>query len=57
MGSRTVKGLGTVDGVLVEVAATDEPWDLGVDALVVSVGGSFGELGAVPAQRFPLSRR
>ncbi|MEV1116747.1 P-loop NTPase fold protein [Actinosynnema sp. NPDC049800] len=42
-----------MDGVLVEVAATDDPWDLGVDALVVSVGGSFGELGAGLAQRFP----
>ncbi|MFE9746023.1 hypothetical protein ACFYOT_14040 [Saccharothrix saharensis] len=35
------------------VVATDTPWALEVDALVVSVGGSFGELGAEPARRFP----
>lgn len=35
------------------VVATDTPWALEVDALVVSVGGSFGELGAELARRFP----
>ncbi|WP_077004133.1 P-loop NTPase fold protein [Saccharothrix sp. ALI-22-I] len=36
----------------VAVAVTDTPWALGVDALVVSVGGSLGDLGVALAQQF-----
>ncbi|WP_367131219.1 P-loop NTPase fold protein [Saccharothrix sp. HUAS TT1] len=57
MGSPIIKELGEVNGVSVAVAATDEPWALGVDAMVVSVGGSFGELGEVLAQKFPNFRQ
>ena len=53
VGLPTISELGTVDGVSVAVVATDEPWTLGVDALVVSVGGSLGELGAALGQWFP----
>ncbi|WP_141978527.1 P-loop NTPase fold protein [Saccharothrix saharensis] len=45
--------LGNVDGVAVAVCVTAEPWDMGVDALVVSVGETLGDLGSVLADRFP----
>ncbi|MFI9006462.1 P-loop NTPase fold protein [Actinosynnema sp. NPDC053489] len=53
MGSPTFRELGVVDGVSVAVCVTDAPWALEVDALVVSVGGSLGQLGLELAQRFP----
>lgn len=37
----------------VAFAVTDEPWSLAVDALVVSVGYTFGGLGEAVAARFP----
>jgi len=40
----TVK-LGTLDGIGYSLAQTSQPWTLGVDAIVVSVGGSLGTLG------------
>ena len=51
--SPQIRKLGTVEGVSVAVAATDEPWSLEVDALVVSVGETLGDLGVVLAERFP----
>ncbi len=54
MGS--VQDIGAVNGVTVAVAVTDEPWTLGVDALVVSVGGGLGELGGMLVRRIPSFR-
>ncbi|WP_327292773.1 P-loop NTPase fold protein [Streptomyces sp. NBC_01198] len=39
--------------VRVSVAVTEEPWGLDVDAIVVSVGGGFGQLAAVVAGYYP----
>lgn len=46
--------LGTFGGVSARVLRTDTPWSVGgIDALVVSVGGSLGNLGTAMAARFP----
>ncbi|WP_033429472.1 P-loop NTPase fold protein [Saccharothrix syringae] len=39
--------------MVVGVAATDRPWELGVEALVVSVGHTLGGLGSALAAQFP----
>ncbi|MGW4056883.1 P-loop NTPase fold protein [Amycolatopsis sp. NPDC004747] len=48
-----VKPLRTVDGVSYGVALTNRPWELPVDALVVSVGGGFGQVAAAVEEQFP----
>lgn len=40
-------------GVKVTVAVTDRPWDLEIDAIVVSAGGGFGQLAAAVAGQYP----
>ena len=46
--------LETVHGTTFKVAATSTPWDLGVDALVLSIGpNGLGELGMSFFRRFP----
>lgn len=53
MSSASKTDLGVVNGVTVAVACTRQPWLLGVDSLVVSVGGSLGYLGEALASQFP----
>jgi len=42
-----------IDTATVEFAVTDEPWTLPADAIVVSVGGTFGDLGQALVGQFP----
>lgn len=45
--------LGMVGDVRCSVARTSKPWDLEIDAIVVSVGGSLGGLGEALRDQFP----
>ncbi|AXB42995.1 P-loop NTPase fold protein [Amycolatopsis albispora] len=45
--------LGTVGSVECRVARTRRPWELGLDAIVVPVGDTLGELGDSLRERFP----
>src|SRR3954466_15164984 len=45
--------LRTIDGVTYSVALTHRPWELPVDALVVSVGATLGQVAEAVVQEFP----
>ncbi|MBB5858151.1 P-loop NTPase fold protein [Amycolatopsis umgeniensis] len=45
--------LQTVDGVSYAVALTEQPWDLPVDALAISVGALYGGVGDAMKEKFP----
>ncbi|SEF21924.1 KAP family P-loop domain-containing protein [Amycolatopsis pretoriensis] len=45
--------LQTIDGVSYAVALTEQPWDLPVDALAISVGAGYGSLGDAVQDAFP----
>ncbi|HET6500718.1 MAG TPA: hypothetical protein VFG87_08130 [Amycolatopsis sp.] len=45
--------LGVVGDIACQVLRTSEPWDAGIDAIVVSVGSALGDLGESLARRFP----
>jgi len=42
-----------VGKVVCSVAVTSEPWQLDIDAIVVSVGGTLGALGRAVSRQFP----
>ncbi len=52
-GDDDVVPLQTVDGISYAVALTERPWDLPVDALVISVGAGYGGLGDAMRAEFP----
>ncbi|MGW4483067.1 P-loop NTPase fold protein [Amycolatopsis sp. NPDC004368] len=45
--------LGTAAAVSCFVARTECPWETGIDAIVISVGGTLGSLGRKVSQAFP----
>ncbi|MDI5977491.1 P-loop NTPase fold protein [Amycolatopsis magusensis] len=45
--------LGEIGSVVCSVVRTERPWDLGLDALVIPVGGGLGELGEALAEHYP----
>ncbi|VVJ19111.1 Uncharacterised protein [Amycolatopsis camponoti] len=45
--------LQSVDGVSYAVALTQQPWELPVDALAISVGATFGGVGDAMQEEFP----
>ncbi|MFJ7214282.1 P-loop NTPase fold protein [Amycolatopsis sp. NPDC098790] len=45
--------LQTIDGVSYAVALTEQPWDLPVDALAISVGAGYGGVGDAMQEQFP----